>query len=68
MILAASMARAPCTLVPRGGGARMSVGDLDELLAAYRTEEANVHTREAVACYRAGAYKACIVSMDCRGL
>jgi hypothetical protein len=40
----------------------MPLGDLDDLIAECRTEEAREYIAEAVACYRAGAYRACIVS------
>lgn len=40
----------------------MSLGDLDELAQACRDGEARKFIAEAVTCYRAGAYKACIVS------
>lgn len=40
----------------------MSLGDLDELILTCRNEEGRGYIAEAVACYRAGAYRACIVS------
>src|SRR3954451_20548959 len=40
----------------------MSLGDLDELVLSCRDEEAKSYVAEAVACYRAGAFRACIVS------
>jgi hypothetical protein len=40
----------------------MSLGDLDELVLTCRNEEGRGYIAEAVACYRAGAYRACIVS------
>jgi len=40
----------------------MSLGDLDELTQSCRDDEARKFIAEAVACYRAGSYKACIVS------
>jgi hypothetical protein len=43
-------------------GMAMSLGDLDELILTCRNEEGRGYIAEAVACYRAGAYRACIVS------
>ena len=40
----------------------MSLGDLDELVISCRTEEARSYLSEAVACYKAGAFRACIVA------
>ncbi len=40
----------------------MSLGDLDELILTCRNEEGRGYIAEAVACYKAGAYRACIVS------
>jgi hypothetical protein len=40
----------------------MSLGDLDELVLSCRNEEGRKYIEEAVACYKAGAYRACIVS------
>lgn len=40
----------------------MSLGDLDELVQSCRTEEARAYVSEAVSCYRAGAFRACIVA------
>jgi hypothetical protein len=40
----------------------MSLGDLDELVISCRTEEARAYVSEAVACYKAGAFRACIVA------
>jgi hypothetical protein len=40
----------------------MSLGDLDELVLSCRTEEARRYVSEAVACYKAGAFRACIVA------
>jgi hypothetical protein len=40
----------------------MSLGDLDELLLSCRNDEGREYIAEAVACYKAGAYRACIVS------
>lgn len=40
----------------------MSLGDLDELVQSCRTEEGKAYIAEAVSCYRAGAFRACIVS------
>ena len=40
----------------------MSLADLDELILTCRNEEARGYVAEAAACYRAGAYRACIVS------
>ena len=40
----------------------MSLGDLDELVISCRTEEARSYVSEAVACYKAGAFRACIVA------
>lgn len=35
--------------------------DLDEMVLRCRTEQASQHIVEAVSCYRAGAYRACVV-------
>ena len=40
----------------------MSLGDLDELVQSCRTEEARAYVSEAVSCYKAGAFRACIVA------
>ena len=40
----------------------MSLGDLDELVLRCRTEEGRKYILEAVTCYKAGAYRACIVA------
>src|SRR4051812_18383644 len=40
----------------------MSLGDLDELLLECRNEDGRKYIAEAVHCYKAGAYRACIVS------
>lgn len=40
----------------------MSLGDLDELVLRCRTEEGRKYITEAVTCYKAGAYRACIVA------
>src|SRR5882672_10714855 len=40
----------------------MSLGDLDELVQSCRDAEARSYVAEAVMCYRAGAFRACIVS------
>ena len=40
----------------------MSLGDLDELVQSCRTEEARAYVFEAVSCYKAGAFRACIVA------
>jgi hypothetical protein len=40
----------------------MSLGDLDELVQSCRNEEGKAYIAEAVSCYRAGAFRACIVS------
>lgn len=40
----------------------MSLGDLDELVLSCRTDEARTFISEAVACYKAGAFRACIVA------
>jgi hypothetical protein len=40
----------------------MGLGDLDELVLSCRDEEGREYIAEAVACYKAGAYRACIVS------
>ncbi|BBZ93059.1 hypothetical protein BRDID11004_60430 [Bradyrhizobium diazoefficiens] len=40
----------------------MGLGDLDELVLSCRNEEGRQYIAEAVACYKAGAYRACIVS------
>jgi hypothetical protein len=40
----------------------MSLIDLDELLTTCRTEEAKSYVAEAVASYKAGAFRACIVA------
>ncbi|MGJ4940626.1 hypothetical protein ACQR1W_08655 [Bradyrhizobium sp. HKCCYLS1011] len=45
-----------------GFGDYMSLRDLDELILTCRNEEGRGYIAEAVACYRAGAYRACIVS------
>lgn len=36
--------------------------DLDSLVVACRTEQARAYVGEAVACYRAGAYRSCIIA------
>jgi hypothetical protein len=41
----------------------MSLGDLDDLVASCRTADARAYVSEAVACYRAGAYRSCIVAV-----
>ena len=43
-------------------GNAVSLGDLDELVLSCRNEEGREYIAEAVACYKAGAYRACIVS------
>ena len=40
----------------------MGLIDLDELVMNCRTEEARSYVSEAVACYKAGAFRACIVA------
>jgi hypothetical protein len=40
----------------------MSLGDLDELVQNCRTAEARDYVAEAVSCYKAGAFRACIVA------
>jgi hypothetical protein len=40
----------------------MSLGDLDELVIGCRSEEARTYISEAVACYKAGAFRASIVA------
>jgi hypothetical protein len=40
----------------------MSLADLDELVLRCRTEEGRKYITEAVTCYKAGAYRACIVA------
>lgn len=40
----------------------MSLGDLDELVLRCRTEEARSYVSEAVRCYKAGAFRACVVA------
>jgi hypothetical protein len=40
----------------------MSLGDLEELVLSCRNEDGRGYIAEAVACYKAGAYRACIVS------
>ena len=40
----------------------MSLGDLDELVQNCRTAEARAYVAEAVSCYKAGAFRACIVA------
>ena len=40
----------------------MSLGDLDELVQSCRTGEARGYVAEAVSCYKAGAFRACIVA------
>jgi hypothetical protein len=40
----------------------MGLSDLDELVISCRSEEARSYVSEAVACYKAGAFKACIVA------
>jgi hypothetical protein len=40
----------------------MSLGDLDELILSCRNEDGRKYIAEAVRCYKAGAYRACIVS------
>ena len=40
----------------------MSVSDLDELVLRCRTEEARSYVAEAVACYKGGAFRSCIVA------
>ena len=37
----------------------MGLGDLDELVLTCRTEEARSYIAEAVACYKAGGFRAC---------
>ena len=39
-----------------------SLYDLDELILACRDEQAREYIREAVACYKSGAFRACIVA------
>jgi uncharacterized protein YggU (UPF0235/DUF167 family) len=41
----------------------MSLGDLDELIVSCRSEDARSYVSEAVACYKAGAFRACIVGV-----
>jgi len=43
-------------------GGRMGLGDLDELILSCRNEDGRKYISEAVYCYKAGAYRACIVS------
>jgi hypothetical protein len=38
------------------------LGDIDELVTRCRTEESRTYVAEAVACYKAGAYRSCIVA------
>jgi hypothetical protein len=38
------------------------LGDIDEFVTRCRTEEARTYVAEAVACYKAGAYRSCIVA------
>jgi hypothetical protein len=40
----------------------MSLNDLDELSLNCRTEEARNYVSEAIACYKAGAFRSCIVA------
>jgi hypothetical protein len=40
----------------------MSLGDLDELIMSCRSEDARNYISEAVACYKTGAFRACIVA------
>jgi hypothetical protein len=40
----------------------MSLGDLDELVLSCQNDDGRKYIAEAVACYKAGAYRACIVS------
>jgi hypothetical protein len=40
----------------------MSLRDFDELVLSCRTDEARTYVSEAVACYKAGAFRACIVA------
>src|ERR1700760_2978186 len=40
----------------------MSLVDLDDLILRCRDEAARSALREAVACYRAGAFRSCVVS------
>jgi hypothetical protein len=40
----------------------MALSDLDELVLSCRTEQARSYLREAVACYKAGAFRASIVT------
>lgn len=44
------------------GESLVGLGDLDELVLSCRNEEGRQYIAEAVACYKAGAYRACIVS------
>jgi hypothetical protein len=45
-----------------GQECRDVLGDIDELVTRCRTEEARTYVAEAVACYKAGAYRSCIVA------
>ena len=40
----------------------LRIADFDELVLKCRTEAAKDHITEAIACYYAGAYRACIVT------
>jgi hypothetical protein len=44
------------------GALAMSLGDLDELVISCRTAEARTYVAEAVSCYKAGAFRSCIVA------
>src|SRR5258706_1012915 len=57
-----SITRLHVLVVFEGLGMAMSLGDLDELVLTCRSDEGRGYIAEAVACYRAGAYRACIVS------
>ena len=56
----------PClqamVVILRWGDSGTSLGDLEELVLSCRNEDGRGHIAEAVACYKAGAFRACIVS------
>lgn len=41
---------------------RESIADLDELIIRCRNQAAKEYISEAVACYKSGAYRSCIVA------
>lgn len=51
-----------CFTMPLEKGGAMSLGDLDELVQNCRTADARAYVAEAVACYKVGSFRACIVS------